>query len=183
MSGLRQGWLVALRELRERSRSGGFRAGLQRALDRGAAWVWAMDDDGRARDAGCLGTLLATAEARGAELVGALVVDVDEPERLARFYAALLDVPIVDENERWWTIRLPDGRHLDFQLNIGYRPPTADSTEVPQQFHLDLMVDDLPAAIAYAESLGARRIERLGGTSVAFVDPSGHPFCLCRRPA
>ena len=28
MSGLRQGWLVALREMRERSRSRGFRAGL-----------------------------------------------------------------------------------------------------------------------------------------------------------
>ena len=63
--------------------AGGFRAGLQLALDRGAGWLWVMDDDGRARDAGCLGTLLATAEACGAELVGALVVDVDEPARLA----------------------------------------------------------------------------------------------------
>ena len=63
--------------------AGGFRAGLQRALERGAAWVWVMDDDGRPRDAGCLGTLLATAEAHGAELVGSLVVDVDEPARLA----------------------------------------------------------------------------------------------------
>lgn len=110
---------------------------------------------------------------------GSLVIDTDDPERLARFYAALLDVSIVEENELWWTVRLPDGRDLDFQLNIAYRPPTWSSTEVPQQFHLDLVVDDLAAAIAYAESLGARRIERLGGRSVAMIDPSGHPFCLC----
>lgn len=114
---------------------------------------------------------------------GSLVIDTDDPAALSRFYAALLDVPIVEENEQWTTIRLPDGRLVDFQLSITYRPPTASSAEVPQQFHLDLMVDDLPAAIAYAESLGARRIEPLGGRSVGFVDPSGHPFCLCSRPA
>lgn len=113
---------------------------------------------------------------------GSLVIDTDDPARLSGFYSALLDVPIVEENERWSTIRLPDGRLVDFQLSITYRPPTSSSSEVPQQFHLDLMVDDLSAAMAYAESLGARRIEALGGSSVAFVDPSGHPFCLCSRP-
>ena len=115
--------------------------------------------------------------------LGSLVIDTDEPGALARFYAALLDAPIVDENERWTTIQLPDGRLVDFQLSIAFRPPTSQSAEVPQQYHLDLMVDDLSAAMAYAESLGARRIEALGGSSVAFVDPSGHPFCLCSRPA
>ena len=95
---------------------------------------------------------------------GSLVIDTDDPARLSRFYAALLDVPIVEENERWSTIRLPDGRLVDFQLSITYRPPTSSSAEVPQQFHLDLMVEDLPAAMAYAESLGARRIEALGGS-------------------
>lgn len=122
-----------------------------------------------------------TSPPRPAIRFGSLVIDTDDPERLARFYSALLDVPIVDRNERWWTVRLPDGRDLDFQLVISYRPPTWSSADVPQQFHLDLMVDDLTAAMAYAESLGARRIEPLGGTSVGFVDPSGHPFCLCGR--
>ncbi len=115
--------------------------------------------------------------------LGSLVIDTDDPAELARFYAALLDVPIVEENERWVTIQLPDGRLVDFQLSITFRPPTSQSAEVPQQFHLDLMVDDLAVAMAYAESLGARRIEALGGNSVAFVDPSGHPFCLCSRSA
>lgn len=113
---------------------------------------------------------------------GSLVVDTDDPGRFGRFYAELLAGSIVEENERWTTVRLPDGRLVDFQLSITYRPPSSSSAEVPQQFHLDLMVDDLSAAVAYAESLGAQRIEPLGGSSVAFVDPSGHPFCLCRRP-
>lgn len=127
--------------------------------------------------------MIESTPARPAISFGSLVIDTDDPARLARFYAELLDVPIVDENDAWWTVRLPDGRDLDFQLSITYRPPTSTSAEVPQQFHLDLMVDDLPGAIAFAESLGARRIEPLGGRSVSFVDPSGHPFCLCSRPA
>lgn len=63
--------------------AGGFCAGMGCALDRGADWLWLMDDDGVPAGDGCLRTLLATAEARGAELVGALVVDADAPERLA----------------------------------------------------------------------------------------------------
>ncbi len=94
-----------------------------------------------------------------------------------------MDAPIVEENERWSAIRLPDGRLLEFQLSITFRPPTSLSSEVPQQYHLDLMVEDLSAAVEYAEFLGARRIEPLGGPSVAFVDPSGHPFCLCSLPS
>ncbi len=63
--------------------AGGFRAGIQGALDDGADWLWLMDDDGRPRGPGCLAGLLATAGARRAELVGPLVIDADEPRRLS----------------------------------------------------------------------------------------------------
>ncbi len=63
--------------------AGGFRAGIQRALDNGAEWIWLMDDDGRPRGPRCLAALLATSAAHRAELVGPLVVDVDEPQRLS----------------------------------------------------------------------------------------------------
>ncbi len=63
--------------------AGGFRAGIQHALDDGADWLWLMDDDGQPSGPHCLEALLATATAHGAELVGPLVVDVDEPCRLA----------------------------------------------------------------------------------------------------
>lgn len=63
--------------------AGGFRAGIQAGLATGAEWLWLMDDDGRAAAADCLATLLDTAGSTGAELVGALVVDVDAPDRLS----------------------------------------------------------------------------------------------------
>ncbi len=63
--------------------AGGFCAGIQRALDDGAEWLWLMDDDGRPAGPRCLAALLATAAAHRAELVGPLVVDVDARRRLS----------------------------------------------------------------------------------------------------
>ena len=80
--------------------AGGYHAGIRAALERGAAWIWLMDDDGRPAGPGCLGTLLAMAERAEADIVAPLVLDVDDPARLAfpiriagrtRFKAA--DVP------------------------------------------------------------------------------------------
>jgi predicted enzyme related to lactoylglutathione lyase len=102
---------------------------------------------------------------------GSTVLDTPDPKRLSRFYS-----------DDWVTIRSADGGQLMFQLASTFRPPTWPDGEIPQQFHLDLSVDDLDAAQAYAESLGAtrRRAEGEGGHFRVFLDPSGHPFCLCR---
>jgi len=72
-----------MRLMRNLGGAGGFRAGIQRALDDGAEWLWLMDDDGRPCGPRCLAALLATSVAHRAELVGPLVVDVDEPQRLS----------------------------------------------------------------------------------------------------
>ena len=63
--------------------AGGFRAGIELALEHDADWVWLMDDDGRPCETSCLGSLIDTAAMCHADLVGALVVDVDEPDRLS----------------------------------------------------------------------------------------------------
>ena len=65
---------------------------------------------------------------------------------------------------------------------MNHRPPTWPDNEVPQQFHFDFAVDDMDAAEAYAISIGARPVEgpeKSDGFRV-YLDPSGHPFCLCR---
>jgi hypothetical protein len=67
---------------------------------------------------------------------------------------------------------------LAFQRAPGHRPPTWPDPAVPQQIHLDVMVDDGPAAAAAVLALGATA---LPGTGV-FADPAGHPFCLIPRP-
>jgi catechol 2,3-dioxygenase-like lactoylglutathione lyase family enzyme len=110
-----------------------------------------------------------------------IVIDTDDPARLSRFYSELLGMPVVREDEEWVSIRDDAGRVLAFQLAINHRPPTLSSGEVPQQYHLDLLVGDLEAACTYAESLGARRVRNAGGeTYRVYLDPSGHPFCLTR---
>jgi predicted enzyme related to lactoylglutathione lyase len=115
---------------------------------------------------------------------GATVLDTPDPKRLSRFYAELLGwtVDADDDSDEWVTLRSASGSELMFQHASTFRPPTWPDPEIPQQFHLDLMVDDLGAAQAYAESLGAirRRAEGEGERFRVFLDPSGHPFCLCQ---
>ena len=46
--------------------------------------------------------------------------------------------------------------------------------------HVNVMVDDLDAAEEAVLQLGATRAEHQPGTTFrVFLDPAGHPFCLC----
>ena len=57
---------------------------------------------------------------------------------------------------------------------------TAPIRAVPQQMHLDVVVDDLDAAEAAVLALGATKHQHQPGTTFrVFLDPAGHPFCLC----
>jgi catechol 2,3-dioxygenase-like lactoylglutathione lyase family enzyme len=119
--------------------------------------------------------------ARPAISLESVVLDTDDPPRLAEFYTTLLDWQIVEREEDWITIADGAGAQIDFQLALNHKPPTWPDNAVPQQLHLDLQVDDLDQAAAYAESIGARRAPS-GDHSpnfIVFLDPSGHPFCLC----
>ena len=111
-----------------------------------------------------------------------VVLDTADPPGLAAFYAALLGWEVERDDDDWYTVRGAADAALAFQLASDHRPPTWPDSAVPQQFHLDFRVDDLDAAEAYAVSVGARRVEGPApheGFRV-FLDPSGHPFCLCR---
>ena len=113
--------------------------------------------------------------------LGDIVLDTDDPPRLAEFYSALLGWPIIRREEDWWSIRTETGPQMSFQLALDHRPPSWPTNDVPQQFHLDLDVADLPSAVAYAQSLGATLADnsQSAETFVVLLDPSGHPFCLC----
>lgn len=63
--------------------AGGFALGMLHALAMGAEWVWCADDDGRPADETVLEVLLAEAQARGLAEISPMVVNIDEPERLA----------------------------------------------------------------------------------------------------
>jgi rhamnopyranosyl-N-acetylglucosaminyl-diphospho-decaprenol beta-1,3/1,4-galactofuranosyltransferase len=72
-----------IRLARNEGGAGGYHAGFRAALAARADWLWVMDDDGRPQRSDCLDRLLRRASADGADLVGALVLDVDRPDRLA----------------------------------------------------------------------------------------------------
>jgi hypothetical protein len=110
----------------------------------------------------------------------AFVLDCPEAAVLARFYGGLLDWK-VSGDDGWADIRSPDGQHcISFQQVENYHPPVWPGQDVPQQMHLDVIVDDLDVAEPAVLELGAIKHEHQPGTSFrVFLDPAGHPFCLC----
>jgi predicted enzyme related to lactoylglutathione lyase len=108
------------------------------------------------------------------------VLDCPDPLALATFYGTLLDWPVADDGD-WADIKdTATGAVVDFQQVADFRPPVWPTQEHPQQFHLDLTVDDLDSAEAEALKLGATKHEtQPGGGFRVYLDPAGHPFCLC----
>jgi hypothetical protein len=108
-----------------------------------------------------------------------IVLDCPDPAALAKFYGAMLDWK-VDISSDWAEVRADYGQCLSFQLVEDYRPPVWPDQDVPQQMHLDVVVDDLDAGEAAVLQLGATKHDHQPGTSFrVFLDPAGHPFCLC----
>ncbi len=111
------------------------------------------------------------------------VLDCPDPALLAGFYAAMLDWRVTedpDDDGDWVEIRAENGQVLCFQQAADYRAPDWPGQDVPQQMHLDVVVDDLDTAEAAVLELGASKNEHQPGTTFrVFLDPAGHPFCLC----
>jgi predicted enzyme related to lactoylglutathione lyase len=107
-----------------------------------------------------------------------IVLDCPDPAALAAFYAAMLDWKVEAEDD--WVDVKSDAQCLSFQKVEGYQAPQWPSQEVPQQMHLDVVVEDLDTAEAAVLELGATKHEHQPGTTFrVFLDPAGHPFCLC----
>jgi catechol 2,3-dioxygenase-like lactoylglutathione lyase family enzyme len=110
-----------------------------------------------------------------------VVIDCPDPAALAGFYSSLLGLSVTYQSEDWVVIsknNVTSG--IAFQLTTDYKAPQWPDPDRPQQFHLDVMVDDVDEAESRVLELGAHRL--LGGNSV-FADPAGHPFCLIPRPS
>ncbi len=107
------------------------------------------------------------------------VIDCPDPVALATFYGALLDWK-VEASPDWAEIRADNGQCICFQPVDDYTPPRWPGQEVPQQMHLDVMVDDLDTGEKAVLDLGATKHDHQPGkTFRVFLDPAGHPFCLC----
>ncbi len=112
-------------------------------------------------------------------------LDCPDPLALADFYSQLtgLDVePLGDfspDDVDWIELLNGDAPTLAFQKIDNYVAPIWPIGLVPQQLHLDFLVDDLDAAEQHALAIGAMKHEVQPGTSFrVYLDPVGHPFCF-----
>lgn len=110
-----------------------------------------------------------------------LVIDCPDAAALAGFYGAALGWTAKAESD-WVEIRPEGGTDcISFQqVQSSYTAPDWPGQTVPQQMHLDLVVDDLDVGEAAVLELGATKTaEQPGTTFRVFLDTAGHPFCLC----
>lgn len=110
----------------------------------------------------------------------AVVLDAVDIEKLSSFYTALTGWERVRNEGDWITIHTGEGQELGFQQSPEHRAPQWPGQELPQQFHLDLLVEGHAAAAARAVELGATHLAD-GSSWVTLADPAGHPFDLVER--
>lgn len=117
-----------------------------------------------------------------------VVLDCADADELARFYQALLGGAVNQQDPRWllsdrWaTLHTGSGLVLAFQRVDDHRPPKWPDPARPQQFHLDLGVQDLARAEEHVLNSGGTLLDAGDGQRSwrVYADPAGHPFCLVR---
>lgn len=108
-----------------------------------------------------------------------MIIDCPDPAGLAEFYSALLGLPVTYRSADFVVVAASEASSgLGFQLAPDGQRPTWPDPSVPQQIHLDVMVEDVAQARARVLALGATAL-----TDEVLADPAGHPFCLIPRPA
>ncbi|MFJ9561486.1 VOC family protein [Streptomyces fuscichromogenes] len=109
----------------------------------------------------------------------AISFDAHEPERLARFWAGLLDLEKADDS--YDGVALMSGNDAGYRL--GFRP-TRVRKAAQNRLHFDLTsssLEDQQETVARALDLGARHADVGQGPDEAHVvlaDPEGNEFCV-----
>jgi catechol-2,3-dioxygenase len=153
-------------------------AGTDLALSLGAAllrrnetWHTLADPAGHPFD------LCLNAENSGTTVMG-VMLDCPDAKALSGFYAELLGKSLTYEGDGVAMIGEDGAQPVMFQQVTDYRPPRWSDPSAPQQFHLDVTVDDVDTAERAALGLGATRLPADGDNWRVYADPAGKPFCL-----
>jgi predicted enzyme related to lactoylglutathione lyase len=106
-----------------------------------------------------------------------VTVDCVDPERVARFWSALLGREPGPSEQGWVYL----GHRGEPQPRLVFQPvPQPKQGKV--RIHLDITVDDVDEAIRTVEGLGGRytgeRHDYDEGVVVVMADPEDHEFCL-----
>lgn len=113
----------------------------------------------------------------------ALVIDCDDPDRLAEFWAEVLGVELAERVQDWVQLK-PDqgGVYLAFQPWSASQASGVPGTDRLPWVRPDIEVADIDAAAARIVSLGGQKcrvvLEPDGDTHVVMADPEGNEFCI-----
>jgi catechol 2,3-dioxygenase-like lactoylglutathione lyase family enzyme len=114
------------------------------------------------------------------------VLNAPDPRALATFYRRLLGWAVVTDEPDWVMLRPSGGgTGLSFQTEAIYQAPVWPAAPGEQQMmlHLDIAVEDLAEAVAWAIAAGAVLAGHQPQDDVrVMLDPAGHPFCLFAGP-
>ncbi len=114
-----------------------------------------------------------------------LTLDARDPRALAEFYGAVLGFEIDESSsdETWVQLSSTTGMTLAFQHSPNHRAPEWPSETDHLQAHFDFYVDDFDVAEPLLLDCGARKADHQPWPDSfrVYLDPAGHPFCLCRR--
>jgi catechol 2,3-dioxygenase-like lactoylglutathione lyase family enzyme len=108
----------------------------------------------------------------------AVVIDCPDPDALAGFYSELLGLPVTSRSRDWVAIGGESWPRVAFQLAPDLVPPAWPDPQRPQQFHLDIQVENIDLAERQVLELGATRLPSDEDGFRVYADPAGHPFCL-----
>lgn len=124
-------------------------------------------------------------------------IDCSNPVELAKFYSKITGFKVElgqesDEKNIYWVELKNDQNQtqLAFQKIPNYQKPTWPEGDIPQQIHLDFLVDNIEEVEAKVLQLGAKKAvfqpgiaKNLGEPEFrVYLDPEGHPFCLIYNP-
>ncbi|HET7723410.1 MAG TPA: VOC family protein [Propionibacteriaceae bacterium] len=110
-----------------------------------------------------------------------VTVMAPDPPLLARFYARLLGAELTSDDAGWAQLRTAEGFTISVEEERQWQRPVWPATpgSHTSTMHLDLRVEDLAAAEAWAVECGAVASEFQPQDDVrVMIDPAGHPFCL-----
>lgn len=115
----------------------------------------------------------------------AVTVDCNEPRRVVDFWSALLDSAVIEpgaDRSGWFRLQPhgSGGPFMNFQ-------PVKEPKVAKARIHVDVLVDDLDAAVDRVVALGGAetgmRDELPRGRIAIMQDPEGNEFCLLAPPA
>lgn len=108
-----------------------------------------------------------------------VMLDCPDAKGLSAFYAELLGKPVTYERDGMAMIGEEGEQPVLFQQIADYRPPRWPDAANPQQFHIDVTVQEIDASEAAVLALGATPLSASGENWRVYADPAGKPFCLC----